>query len=56
MRDKSLGMVPGLANASPPGLTRQANAPQKTKGRGGGGCWAQRELTDALASIICNVG
>ena len=58
MRDKSLGMPPGstkFANTSPPGLTRQANAPQKPKG-GGGRCWAQLELTDALASIICNVG
>ena len=50
------GMAPGLANARPPGsakfanapppgLTRRENAPPR---RGGGGGWAQVELTDAL--------
>ena len=56
MRVKSSGLARGLANARPPGsatfanapppgLTRQANAPQLP---GGGGGWAQVELTDAL--------
>ena len=56
VRFKTSGMAPGLANARPPGsakfanvpppgLTRRANAPQC---RGGGGGWAQVELTDAL--------
>ena len=53
---KSSGMAWGLANARPPGsakfanapslgLTRRENAPQLP---GGGGGWAQVELTDAL--------
>ena len=52
-------MAPGLANARPPGsakfanapppgLTRRANAPQLP---GGGGAWAQVELTDALVVL-----
>ena len=56
MRVKSPGVPPGLANARPPGraklakapppgLTRLANAPRLP---GGGGGWAQVELTDAL--------
>ena len=56
MRVKSSVMTRGLANARPPGsakfanappsgLTRRANAPQLP---GGGGAWAQVELTDAL--------
>ena len=51
MSVKSSGMAPGppghakFANAPPPGLTRQANAPQLP---GGGEGWAQVELTDAL--------
>ena len=59
MRIKSLGLARGLANARPPGnakfanappsgLTRWANAPQYPGAGGGGGCWAQLELTDAL--------
>ena len=55
MRVKSSGMARGLANARPPGsakfanaplpgLTRRANAPQLP---GGGGGWAQVELTGA---------
>ena len=57
---KSSGLARGLANArlpgsatfanaSPPGLTRRANAPQLPGGGGGG--WAQVELTDALVYI-----
>ena len=57
MRVKSPGVPPGLANARPPGraklakapppgLTRLANAPRLPGGGGGG--WAQVELTDAL--------
>ena len=57
MRVKSSGLARGLANARPPGsatfanapppgLTRRANAPQLP---GGGGGWAQVELTDALS-------
>ena len=56
VRVKSSGMARGLANArppgsakfanaSPPGLTRWENALQLP---GGGGGWAQVELTDAL--------
>ena len=56
MRVKSSGMAPGLANARspgsakfvnapPPGLTRRANA--RSSPGGGGGGWAQVELTDA---------
>ena len=56
MRVESSGLARGLANARPPvsatlanvpppGLTRRANAPQLS---GGGGGWAQVELTDAL--------
>ena len=56
MRIKSFGITPGLgntrppgrakfANAPPPGLTRRANASQEP---GGGGGWAQLELTDVL--------
>ena len=39
-----------FANAPPPGLTRQANAPQLSGWGvgGGGGGWAQVELTDAV--------
>ena len=54
MRVKSSGMALGLANsrptgsamfsdAPPPGLIRQANAPQLPGGEGAG--WAQLELT-----------
>ena len=60
MRVKSSGLARGLANARPPesatfanapppGLTRSANAPQLP---GGGGGWAQVELTDALALVL----
>ena len=42
VRVKSLGLTPGLANAPPPGLTRQANPPAVARGT-----WAQLELTDA---------
>ena len=60
MRVKSSGLARGLANARPPGsatfanapppgLTRWANAPQLP---GGGGGWAQVELTDALALVL----
>ena len=63
---KSLGRVPGLANAwslgsrkfvnAPPlGLTMRANA----NGVGGGGTWVQLALTDALiynkASVITHL-
>ena len=41
---KSPGVALGLANARPPGLTMHVNAPQLP---GGGGVWAQLELTDA---------
>ena len=37
MHVKSLGLARGLANARPPGLTRQANAPQLPEGGGGVG-------------------
>ena len=58
VRVKSSGMARGLpnarpprsakfANAPPPGLTRRASAPQLPGGVGGGGAWAQVELTDA---------
>ena len=58
MRVKSSGLARGLANARPqgsapsanappPGLTWRANAPQLPEGGGGG--WAQVELTDSLA-------
>ena len=54
---KSPGVALGLANARPPGLTMCANAPQLP---GGGGGWAQLELTDALTALVstravCNV-
>ena len=56
MRVKSSGIPPGLANVQalgsakfantpPTGLKRRANAVARG---GGGGCWAQLELTDAL--------
>ena len=66
MHDKSLGMASGLANAPgqhkickypTPGAYKAGKCPAEAQGAGGGGgCWAQLELTDALASIICNVG
>ena len=61
---KSLGRVPGLANAWPLGSTKFVNAPPlgltmraNANGvGGGGGTWVQLELTDALiynkASVI----
>ena len=33
--------------ARPPGSAKFANAPQLPRGGGGGGSWAQVELTDA---------
>ena len=50
------GMAPGLANARPPGKIYQCPTPGTDKAgkcpavarRGGGGGWAQVELTDAL--------
>ena len=57
VRVKSSGMAPGLANARPPGSAKFANAPPPGLTRwanalqlpvGGGGGWAQMELTDAL--------
>ena len=61
---KSLGRVPGLANAWPLGSTKFVNAPPlgltmraNANGVGGGGTWVQLELTDALVYNIkgkCN--
>ena len=55
---KSSGIARGLANARPPGSAKLANAPSPGLTRpgkcpavawgGGGGGWAQVELTDAL--------
>ena len=54
---KSLELAPGLANARTPGSAKFANAPLPGAdkagkcpevARGGGGDWAQLELTDAL--------
>ena len=42
-----------FANAPTPGLTRRANAPQLP---GGGGDWAQVELTDALINTTTQLG
>ena len=62
MRVRSSGLVPGLANAWPPGGANIANAPclgltskagkcptvaRGVVGGGGGGGWAQLELTVA---------
>ena len=64
---KSLGRVPGLANAWPLGSTKFVNAPPlgltmraNANGvGGGGGTWVQLELTDALiynkASVITHL-
>ena len=41
MHVKSSGLARGLANARPPQLP------------GGGGGWAQVELTDALTEVTC---
>ena len=65
MREKSSGMAPGLANAPgqhkickypTSGAYKAGKCPAEVQGVGGGGCWAQLELTDTLALIICNVG
>ena len=60
MRVKSSRMARGLANARPPGSAKFANAPPPGLTRramprsspGGGGGWAQVELTDALLGFI----
>ena len=57
MRVKNLGMSPGLANVRPPGSTKFANAPppgltsSPEVAEGGGGGWAQLELTYALGLV-----
>ena len=64
MRVKTSGMARGLANARPQGSAKFANAspPGTDKAgkcpavaRGGGGGWAQVELTDALSSLSPNI-
>ena len=61
---QKLGIGPGVSGKCPapgqcnickcptPGLTRRANAPQLP---GGGGDWAQVELTDALPEKAKNI-
>ena len=60
---KSPGLPPGLANAQPPGCAKLAKAPPPGLTRlanalqlpgGGGGGWAQVELTDAYGENIQN--
>ena len=58
MRVKSSGMAQGLANAWPPGQCKICKCPTSgtdkegkcpAVARGGGGCWMQVKLTDALS-------
>ena len=59
MRVKSSGMAQGLANAWPPGQCKICKCPTSGTDKegkcpavawgGGGGCWVQVKLTDALS-------